>query len=137
VIGDGAALAYFGSIDANGGLYVTRNLKLDSLSVYTLRVQAYDSAYPGNPTVCTVTINVIRNPSSPIFLGNYETTINENFPLGDAILTVTARDADLVCQMRIFTHQFNILISFIQQNSVKANFRGPKEKLATISSYIK
>lgn len=45
--------------------------------------------------MCTVTINVIRNPSSPIFIGNYETTINENYPVGDVILTVTARDADL------------------------------------------
>lgn len=97
VIGDGAALAYFGNIDQNGGLYVTRNLKLDSLTQYTVRVEAYDSAYPSNPTVCTVTINVIRNPSSPIFIGNYETTINENYPVGDVILTVTARDADLVC----------------------------------------
>lgn len=96
MIGDGAAMAYFGDIDANGGLFVRRNLKLDSLTQYTVRVQAYDSAYPNNPTVCVVTINVIRNPSSPIFIGNYEQTINENYPVGDVILTVTARDADLV-----------------------------------------
>ena len=88
-------MAFFRIVSTTGQIYVDRNLRTDSLLTYTLRVEAYDTFYPNNIGVCTVSVNVIRNPSGPIFSQNsYETTINENFPVGDAIIQATATDAD-------------------------------------------
>ncbi|KAK3089813.1 hypothetical protein FSP39_006721 [Pinctada imbricata] len=94
-VGDGAALAFFFMSPTNGQIFVYRDLRTDSLSQYILRVEAFDTYYPNNRGAATVTINIIRNPSAPIFSQNsYETTINENFPVGDEVIRATATDAD-------------------------------------------
>ncbi|KAJ8318063.1 hypothetical protein KUTeg_003154 [Tegillarca granosa] len=92
--GDGSALSYF-YITRDGRVYLKNSLRQDSLNQYTLRVVAYDTFYPNNRGSSVVLINIIRNPSGPIFtLQNYEETINDNFPVGNVVLTVTATDAD-------------------------------------------
>lgn len=53
--------------------------------------------YLFNFIVCIVIINVIRNLSFFIFIGNYEIIINENYFVGDVILIVIVRDVDFVC----------------------------------------
>lgn len=60
-----------------------------------MRLQAYDTYYPFNRGFSNVRINVIRNPSPPRFsLPIYEVTINENFPLGDVAVDISATDDD-------------------------------------------
>lgn len=60
-------------------------------------MEVYDLVYLFNFIVCIVIINVIRNLSFFIFIGNYEIIINENYFVGDVILIVIVRDVDFVC----------------------------------------
>ena len=60
-----------------------------------MSLTAYDSFYPNNIGTAQVQINVVRNPSPPVFnLPSYQVTINENFPLGDVVVDVQAADND-------------------------------------------
>ena len=64
-------------------------------SLFQLRVIAYDSASPARTATSTVNIQVSRNPSAPVFTrAVYEQTIPETYPLGTAVETVLASDAD-------------------------------------------
>lgn len=60
-------------------------------------MEVYDLVYLFNFIVCIIIINVIRNLSFFIFIGNYEIIINENYFVGDVILIVIVRDVDFVC----------------------------------------
>lgn len=60
-------------------------------------MEVYDLVYLFNFIVCIVIINVIRNLSFFIFIGNYEIIINENYFVGDVIFIVIVRDVDFVC----------------------------------------
>ncbi|GFR89571.1 protocadherin Fat 4 [Elysia marginata] len=93
-IGDGAATNYF-SIDNAGDIRVTRDLRLDTADVFTLRVEAKDGGNPAETAVALVTINVLRNLFAPVFVEtSYEVTIFETRDLGSSFLTVRATDAD-------------------------------------------
>ncbi|XP_050391949.2 protocadherin Fat 4 [Patella vulgata] len=95
VYGDGTAMAYF-NVDSNtGDVTITKNLRQDSLKLYTLKVRAYDTFYPENFGLSTVTINVNRNPSAPVFTpsNEYQKTINE-YTSSLSVLRVSASDAD-------------------------------------------
>ncbi|GFN78435.1 protocadherin fat 4, partial [Plakobranchus ocellatus] len=93
-IGDGQATAYF-SIDNAGDIRVTRDLRLDTTDVYTLRVEAKDGGNPAASAVALVTINVLRNLFAPVFVEpSYEVTIFETRNLDSSFLTVRATDAD-------------------------------------------
>ena len=60
-----------------------------------MQLIAYDSFYRDNVGFANVRINVIRNPSPPVFsLPGYTVTINENYPLGDVVVDVQASDND-------------------------------------------
>ncbi|XP_046579035.1 protocadherin Fat 4-like [Haliotis rubra] len=94
-IGDGSALAFFRIDSTSGAVYVKTPLIQDSLVLYTLRVQAYDTFYPTNIGYSTVTISVIRNPSGPVFTANeHAKSVLEFTTVGSRIITVTATDAD-------------------------------------------
>lgn len=93
-VGDGSALSYF-YVLSGGRVFVRQNLRTDSLSTYTLRLRAYDSYYAYNYAETTCTISVIRNPNAPVFTSAvYEQTINEDYPVGDVILSISANDLD-------------------------------------------
>lgn len=60
-----------------------------------LRVTAYDSLSTSRVATSTVSINVIKNPSGPVFtLPAYEVTIPETQSLGSTVVNVTATDRD-------------------------------------------
>ena len=60
-----------------------------------LTVIVYDSVYPNSRDTSTVTINVDRNPSGPVFQSpQYSETIPASYELGQSILQVSARDDD-------------------------------------------
>ncbi|XP_071105610.1 protocadherin Fat 4-like isoform X2 [Haliotis cracherodii] len=80
-----------------GEIHVSKNLTTDSLrtSRYTLRVQAYDTAFPNMRASEDVVIFVNLNPSTPVFAeGEYRITIPETYPINSMLLTVNASDAD-------------------------------------------
>ncbi|XP_041364043.1 protocadherin Fat 4-like [Gigantopelta aegis] len=94
-VGDGSALAFFRIDPITGAIFVKTPLLEDSLVQYTLRVKAYDSFYPLNAGFTTVLVNVIRNPSGPVFTKqNYLETRSEYTAVGSLITTVTAADSD-------------------------------------------
>lgn len=58
---------------------------------------AYDSLATRLVATATVTIQVTRNPSTPVFeLTSYQKTINEYYPIGQMVLNITATDPDNV-----------------------------------------
>jgi hypothetical protein len=88
-----------------------------------MRLEAYDTFYPFNKGFSNVRINVIRNPSAPRFsLPSYEVTINENFPLGNVAVDVTASDPDNVSRPTRFYFNF-ILILILHTGMILKNAR--------------
>jgi hypothetical protein len=60
-----------------------------------MRVAAYDTLDPTRRAEANVLINIIRNPSAPIFREqSYFITVQESVALGTNIRTITATDAD-------------------------------------------
>ncbi|WAQ95445.1 FAT4-like protein [Mya arenaria] len=87
----------FFSVNNNGNVIVSRSLKEDSVGRerYTLRLITYDSADSRLQDTSDVTILVTRNPSTPQFSEfSYSRSVSEAFPLGNAVLTITATDQD-------------------------------------------
>lgn len=94
IIGDGKAQGYFRISDI-GSLTLIRNLQDDSDLEYTVRIRATDGMGKRNERDAVVRVIVSRNLNAPIFNPTiYEKTVQDNQPLGDTILTVTATDAD-------------------------------------------
>ena len=81
-----------------GRITVINPLTTDPLQAtsYTLRVVAYDNAYPTNRATSDVTILVLRNVNGPIFVpsATYQTTVNEEVDIGTNIINVAAEDRD-------------------------------------------
>ena len=95
VIGDDVAPYYFRVNSTSGEVHIRNNLRTDVNFDYTLRVRAYDTAYPDQIATATVAITVSRNEYSPEFTQSpYRVTINETLALGTCILTVSASDQD-------------------------------------------
>ena len=64
-----------------------------------LRVAAYDSANPAQKIFTEILFPVRRNEFAPEFAKNlYQKEVSENFPIGVAILTVSASDRDKVSE---------------------------------------
>ena len=62
-----------------------------------LRIIAYDTSYPNNPTTATLTIPVTRNVNTPEFTKtSYSAQILENSRVGFSVLEVSAKDKDKV-----------------------------------------
>ena len=65
------------------------------LAVLQLRVEAYEVLRPDVRVQEDVLIDVIRNPSAPIFGSNfYTSTIPESLAQGFSVLRVSATDSD-------------------------------------------
>ncbi|KAK7482291.1 hypothetical protein BaRGS_00026419 [Batillaria attramentaria] len=94
VVGNGAA-PYFFSVDrSNGDITLLNDLRTDTALTYTLRIRAYDTAYPEDYVEENVLFTVTRNEDGPEF--NYPTpisvTIEETEPVGRIITIVNATD---------------------------------------------
>ena len=97
VIGDYPAPSFFDINTQTGAIVVTQSLVADSVKTgqYTLRLIAFDSAYPSAQATATATIFVNLNPNGPIFFPvDYTRTVNEDLPIGSSIVDVNATDAD-------------------------------------------
>ncbi|XP_035826841.1 protocadherin Fat 4, partial [Aplysia californica] len=93
-IGDDSARNYF-SINNAGEVQVISDLRSDTLSSYTLRLEAKDGGSPAASATALVTINVLRNLFAPEFVNtSYTARIFETQGLGSAILRVQAFDQD-------------------------------------------
>ncbi|XP_062579030.1 protocadherin Fat 3-like [Saccostrea cucullata] len=82
----------------NGVVSVAKDLQFEAVrsdSQYRLTVEAYDSFRPNRRASATVTILVLRNPSTPTWaLPAYAATIREDHPPFSSIVQVTATDQD-------------------------------------------
>ena len=68
---------------------------VDLFSCPQLRVITYDSSVPTQRDTADVTITVARNLNAPVFTrSNYVVTVDEEYPLGRAVVNATAADAD-------------------------------------------
>ncbi|XP_048248646.1 protocadherin Fat 4-like [Haliotis rufescens] len=93
--GDEAATLFFRVSADTGQIVLRRDLKMDSSISYTIRIKAYDSAYPANAATTTVSVSVVRNANTPISSQPfYTTSIPENTPPGTSLLTVNGTDVD-------------------------------------------
>ncbi|VDH99244.1 protocadherin Fat 4, partial [Mytilus galloprovincialis] len=97
LIGVYPAQNFFVVNPATGDVSLKAALSADPLALldYTLRVQVYDSALPDVRAEQSYNVKVNRNPSSPVFLAtSYSISIKENYPIGGAVISVNATDAD-------------------------------------------
>ncbi|XP_041363172.1 uncharacterized protein LOC121378881 isoform X2 [Gigantopelta aegis] len=96
-VGQYPADSFFEIDQSSGQIVLERNLKQDYArrKQYLFIVEAYDSKRPKRRGTATVTINVIRNPTPPLWrLPFYTTTIPEDHPLFTPVINVTAEDRD-------------------------------------------
>ncbi|XP_070194144.1 cadherin EGF LAG seven-pass G-type receptor 2-like [Littorina saxatilis] len=100
-IGDDEAVYFFDVDRLNGIIYLVNGLLTDNKTSYSLRVQAYDTAYPEQKTSVTVQIQVRRNEYSPVFAPSPITvTIEETVQIGSVITIVNATDQDAMDTLR-------------------------------------
>lgn len=79
------------------------------LMFYQCRVEAWDSQNPDRRVSGDLTININRNPNGPQFTRTrYDESISQNYPVGERVLDVEARDLDGVSSDALFSK----LISF-------------------------
>nr|KAF6460308.1 FAT atypical cadherin 1 [Molossus molossus] len=81
---------------ARGEVKVTRLLDRETISGYTLTVQAADNGSPPRVNTTTVNIDVSDvNDNAPVFSkGNYSVIIQENKPVGFSVLQLVVTDQD-------------------------------------------
>ncbi|CAK6442579.1 unnamed protein product [Pipistrellus nathusii] len=81
---------------ARGEVKVTRLLDRETISGYTLTVQASDNGSPPRVNTTTVNIDVSDvNDNAPAFAqGNYSVIIQENKPVGFSVLQLAVTDRD-------------------------------------------
>uniref|UniRef100_A0ABI7X6D8 FAT atypical cadherin 1 n=1 Tax=Felis catus TaxID=9685 RepID=A0ABI7X6D8_FELCA len=81
---------------ARGEVKVTRLLDRETISGYTLTVQASDNGSPPRVNTTTVNIDVSDvNDNAPVFSkGNYSVIIQENKPVGFSVLQLVVTDRD-------------------------------------------
>ena len=113
----------FFSVNRNGSVIINRSLKEDSIGRdrYTLRVIVYDSGDPKLQDTADVTIFVQRNPNAPRFTEfSYSRQINEEYPLGEDVLTVSAVDDDNVSELLAFMNEYkrSIMIFAVHFKSI-------------------
>ncbi|GFS23625.1 protocadherin Fat 4, partial [Elysia marginata] len=75
-------------------VFVENSVKSDDSSVYTIPIQVYDSAWPENRRTGVLTIRPSRNENGPSIFGSTTANINDLFPPGDVVLTLSAQDND-------------------------------------------
>ncbi|XP_046564129.1 protocadherin Fat 1-like, partial [Haliotis rubra] len=93
----GSGLTFFNVNSQTGEVTVVNNLVQDSNTRYQLTVQATDrGASPlSSAQPASVTINVVRNQASPVFVQiPYDTTVLRTAGANTPVITVTATDAD-------------------------------------------
>ncbi|XP_046583162.1 protocadherin Fat 1-like [Haliotis rubra] len=93
----GSGLTFFNVNSQTGEVTVVNNLVQDSNTRYQLTVQATDrGASPlSSAQPASVTINVVRNQASPVFVQTpYDTTVLRTAGANTPVVTVTATDAD-------------------------------------------
>lgn len=72
--------------------YVQKFLK----PLLQFNIQITDNGIPPLTAVsqAVVTIEILRNQFDPIFAGPFEETVNENAPIGQSVIKVSANDQD-------------------------------------------
>ncbi|GFN79862.1 protocadherin fat 4 [Plakobranchus ocellatus] len=75
-------------------VFLENSVRSDDDLTYSIPIQVYDSAWPNNRRTATLTVNVQRNVNSPVFTGGTVASINDQFPPGDQVLRLQARDDD-------------------------------------------
>lgn len=60
-----------------------------------LNIYGFDSQFPTQTAMTTVTINVLHNPNTPQITGTYDRTVPETLGFGEVVFNITAQDADI------------------------------------------
>ncbi|KAJ8319080.1 hypothetical protein KUTeg_004171 [Tegillarca granosa] len=98
VIGNYPAPDFFLLDRGTGVITIQRNLRLQALRIttlYTLVIEAFDSARPDNKARVNVFITVLRNQNGPQWsLPNYSAQIREDHPVDGSVINVLASDTD-------------------------------------------
>ena len=97
------------TIDPSTGLVsVSGEIDFERAKEYFLTIQALDGGSPPLSNHATVNITIMdANDNAPIFTQvSYSASINENSPIGSAIVTLTATDLDQVRYYKLSTIQF-------------------------------
>lgn len=92
------------TIDARTGALTARSLDRESHARFQLQISAHDHGTPVTYRgTCNITVTVEdQNDNDPRFeLPRYEAKVAEDAPIGAAVLTVKATDADLGINARI------------------------------------
>ncbi|XP_023933063.1 protocadherin Fat 4-like [Lingula anatina] len=95
LVGDHTSMQFFGINNETGQIYLKRSLLEDPAlnTQYFLTVRVYDTAFPENSREALTIFRVNRNPGYPIFIGDYDKTIAEDYGWG-VVVNVTAVDAE-------------------------------------------
>ena len=77
-------------------------------------MEAYEVLRPDVRVEENVLIDVVRNPSAPIFSSSfYTSTVSESVPQGTSVLRITATDADAVSSiMKVFSLTLSLKLGF-------------------------
>ncbi|RUS82555.1 hypothetical protein EGW08_009685 [Elysia chlorotica] len=75
-------------------VFLQNSIRSDGASSYSIPIQVYDSAWPNNRRTKILTILANRNENGPVFTSSNTNTITDQFPPGDVVLTLAARDDD-------------------------------------------
>ncbi|PVD37419.1 hypothetical protein C0Q70_00009 [Pomacea canaliculata] len=89
---------WFSINSSSGQIYVAKDVRQDPLkrTQYLLVVQAVRQMEVTRQSAsATVTVNVNRNLNAPVFMGNYERTLDENSLLGTSVVQLMANDSDV------------------------------------------
>ncbi len=74
---------------------VAKKLNHESIASYSLTLAAVDNGVPSQRTEVQLNVMVLdENDNVPMFVNQYEATINESTAIGTAVLTVQANDLD-------------------------------------------
>ncbi|CAG5120721.1 unnamed protein product, partial [Candidula unifasciata] len=92
----GAGQETFNISQFTGQLYLTGTLDYENIHEYALNIRADDKGNPSKWNSTTVLVKVLDvNDNVPSFLEpSYQTSINENIPVGSVVITVQADDQD-------------------------------------------
>jgi len=119
LIGDDTTTQYFTFDPVSRNITVTRDLTLDTVTAYQVRIEARDGGNPSRSATSLFQISVQRNLFSPTFLQSfYNETIDETQSLGTTIVQIRAEDRDTREPHRTITYT----MSDFNQNSLASQF---------------
>ncbi|XP_046561621.1 protocadherin Fat 4-like [Haliotis rubra] len=138
--GYGLAPVFFEVDKVTGLVTVARNLKQGTDSLYTLTVLAYDGDYTNYYSAANVTMRVLRNINSPLFVSpTYQASIEDGMELGAVVtssISATDDDGDTVTYSIISTDECKTLLAIDPTSGIIRLRRLPTTSVTSLSCRI-